>query len=39
MFKKGGRSFMADKIKAIKIKQKNGTYTGEIPISVNVQNV
>ena len=30
---------MADKIKAIKIKQKNGTYTGEIPISVNVQNV
>lgn len=30
---------MADKIKAIKIKQQNGTYTGEIPISVNVQNV
>lgn len=30
---------MADKIKAIKIKQKNGTYSEEIPISVNVQNV
>lgn len=30
---------MADKIKAIKIKQKNGTYSEEVPISVNVQNV
>ena len=30
---------MADKIKAIKIKQINGTYSEEIPISVNVQNV
>lgn len=30
---------MADKIKAIKIKQENGTYSEEIPISVNVQNV
>ena len=30
---------MANKIKAIKIKRENGTYTEEIPISVNVQNV
>ena len=30
---------MADKIKAIRIKQENGTYSEEIPISVNVQNV
>lgn len=30
---------MADKIKAIRIKQANGTYTGQIPISVMAQNV
>ena len=30
---------MADKIKAIRIKQENGTYSEEVPISVNVQNV
>lgn len=30
---------MADKIKGIRVKQLDGTYTQQIPISVNVQNV